>query len=210
MSSSVSLEEKVEALIKSYQTILSLNQELKQQNDYMSNANKDLRRQNEYLQRQLDKSMKMKQKALTSPSRSNHGEMREVKRQHCEFEDEAKPRRLPRRKWHPIPNSNDFRVDILEFKGKLDSNEFLEWLHIVEHIFEYKVVPEDIKVKLVALRLRKYASLWWTNLCCKGTRDYKDKIRTWEKMKAKLKSSFCSPFTFKIVTHNFTIFFKEV
>jgi len=38
----------------------------------------------------------------------------------------------------------------------------LEWLHIVERIFDYKEVPEDKKVKLVALKLRKYASLWWT------------------------------------------------
>jgi len=45
-----------------------------------------------------------------------------------------------------------------EFKGKLDSDEFLEWLHIVERIYKYKEVPEDKKVKLVTLRLRKYAS----------------------------------------------------
>jgi len=31
-------------------------------------------------------------------------------------------------------NSNDFRVEILEFQGKLDLDEFLEWLHIVENI----------------------------------------------------------------------------
>ena len=56
-------------------------------------------------------------------------------------------------------NSNDFRVEIPEFKGKLDLEEFLDWMHIVEHVSEDKLVPEDKKVKLVALRLRKYASL---------------------------------------------------
>jgi len=80
-----------------------------------------------------------------------------------------------------------------EFEGKLDPEEFLDWLHTVERIFEYKDVPEDKKVKLVALRLRKYASLWWTNLCAKLIRERKTKIRTWEKMKSKLKAHFRPP-----------------
>jgi len=42
----------------------------------------------------------------------------------------------------------------------------------------------------VALRLRKYASLWWTNLCAKRVRKRKSKIKTWERMKFKLKARF--------------------
>ena len=38
-------------------------------------------------------------------------------------------------------NTNDFKVKVPEFKGKLDRKEFLDWLHIVEMIFEYKDVP---------------------------------------------------------------------
>ena len=56
-------------------------------------------------------------------------------------------------------NSNDFRVKIPEFEGELDPEEFLDWLHIVKRVFKYKEVLENKKVKLVALRLRKYASL---------------------------------------------------
>jgi len=51
-------------------------------------------------------------------------------------------------------------------------------------------VPEDKKMKLLALRLRKYASLWWTNLCHKRIRERKPKIQTWEKIKSKLKARF--------------------
>ena len=83
-------------------------------------------------------------------------------------------------------------LNVLECEGKLDPDEFLEWLHTVERIFEQKAVQEDKKVKLVALRLWKYMSLWWTNFCAKRTRDRKDKIRTQEKMKAKLKAQFLS------------------
>jgi len=66
-------------------------------------------------------------------------------------------------------------------------------MHIVKHIFEYNDVLEDNKVNLVALRLRKYATLWWTNLCAKRVRNQKRKIRPWENMKAKLKSWFLPP-----------------
>jgi len=52
----------------------------------------------------------------------------------------------------------------------LDPDEFLECMHTVERVFEYKDVPDDKKVKLVALRLRKCTSLWWTNLCAKRVR----------------------------------------
>ena len=68
-------------------------------------------------------------------------------------------------------NSNDFRVEIPEYEGKLDPEDFLDWLHTVERVCEYKDVSEEKKVKLVALRLLKYASLWWTNLCAKRVRE---------------------------------------
>ena len=72
----------------------------------------------------------------------------------------------------------------------MDPDEFIEWLQIVERIFEFKEISEDKKVKIVALRLRKYGSLWWTNLNAKRTRERKSEITTWDKMKAKMKARF--------------------
>lgn len=51
------------------------------------------------------------------------------------------------------------RVDILEFKGKIQLDEFIDWLQIVERIFDFKKFSEDGKLKLVALKLKKCASL---------------------------------------------------
>ncbi|GJX58273.1 hypothetical protein Tco_0289663 [Tanacetum coccineum] len=56
--------------------------------------------------------------------------------------------------WHP----NDIKVDIPEYDGKSDPDEFVEWLRTVERVFDYKQTTEDNKVKIVALKLRKYAS----------------------------------------------------
>jgi len=66
-------------------------------------------------------------------------------------------------------------------------------LHTIERVFEYKDIPDDRKVKLVALRLRKYASLWWANLNAKRLRERKARIHTWEKKKTKLKAWFLPP-----------------
>jgi len=64
-------------------------------------------------------------------------------------------------------NTNHFKVEILEFEGKLDPEEFLDWLHTVERVFDYRDVSDDKRVKLVASRPRKYASLWWKNSSAK-------------------------------------------
>ena len=67
-------------------------------------------------------------------------------------------------------------VEIPEFEGRLDPDEFLEWLQAVERVFEFKEILEDKKVKLVALKLRSFASLWWTSLLAKRVRQGKRKI----------------------------------
>jgi len=70
----------------------------------------------------------------------------------------------------------------------------LDWLQTIERVFEFKDFPEEKKVKLVALKLRKYASIWWLNVVSKRVRKGKGKIKTWEKMKSKLKSKFLPPY----------------
>ncbi|GJZ18427.1 transposon ty3-G gag-pol polyprotein [Tanacetum coccineum] len=79
------------------------------------------------------------------------------------------------------------------YDGKLDPDEFVEWIRTVEQVFDYKETTDDNKVKIVALKLRKYASTWWSNVCLKRERMGKEKIRTWPKMKAKMKQKFLPP-----------------
>ena len=79
----------------------------------------------------------------------------------------------PRREAHL-----DFKVDIPEFEGQLDPDHFINWLQTVERVFEYKDIPDDKKVKLVALKVRRYASIWWQNIVSSRMRKGKGKIRT--------------------------------
>ncbi|GJU76537.1 transposon ty3-I gag-pol polyprotein [Tanacetum coccineum] len=57
----------------------------------------------------------------------------------------------------------DFKVDIPEFDGKIQPDEFLDWLHTVEKVFDFKEM--------------------------RRVREGRKTIRTWEKMKRELKRS---------------------
>jgi len=81
-------------------------------------------------------------------------------------------------------------VEISEFEGQLNPDDFLDWLSTAERVFEYKDIPDDKKVKLVALKIHKYASIWWNNVLEKRARKGKGKIRCWRKIRSKLRDKF--------------------
>jgi len=92
----------------------------------------------------------------------------------------------------------------------MDSDLFLDWLRMVKRVFDYKDISDEKNVKLVALRLPKYASICWANLVTKSIRKGKGKICTWAQMRDKLKAKFLPPITSKITTSNFIILNKEL
>jgi len=70
--------------------------------------------------------MKQKQKALNSPVESNQGDESEAKSHNPKLASEGDVQRRPRCEGRQTQNLNDFRVDIPEFKGKLDPAKFLD------------------------------------------------------------------------------------
>ena len=76
--------------------------------------------------------MKQKRRAHESPSTSKPKDPNEgAKSQYSEVEGEEanQPGQTPRREWRiPLSNSNDFRIELPEFEGKLDLDEFLDCL----------------------------------------------------------------------------------
>jgi len=52
----------------------------------------------------------------------------------------------------------------------------LDWLQIVKRVFGYKDILDDKKVKLIALKFRKYAFILWANVVAKSIRKGKGKI----------------------------------
>ena len=110
---------------------------------------------------------------LESPTTSNLEDLSEAKSQHSIYEEDEPRRPVCAKRPLININSNDFRVDIPEFEAQLDPKQFLGWLSTIKRVFEHEDVPEDKKVKLVALKLRKYASLRWINLCAKKNKKLK-------------------------------------
>ena len=75
----------------------------------------------------------------------------------------------------------------------MQPDEFVDWLQTVERVFEYKEIPELQNVKIVAVKLKKHASIWWENVKRKREREGKSKIKKWEKMRRELTRKFLPP-----------------
>jgi hypothetical protein len=82
------------------------------------------------------------------------------------------------------------KMDIPVYEGNLDGEELLEWIRALDTYFDYEDVEEDKKVKHAVTRLKGHATLWWDELQadrrCKG----KQKIKSWDRMIAKMKVKF--------------------
>ncbi|KAL3518508.1 hypothetical protein ACH5RR_021097 [Cinchona calisaya] len=69
--------------------------------------------------------------------------------------------------------SYDVKVDIIDFEGQIHLEDFIDWLASAKLVFNYKSILENKKVKIVAIKLKKYASIWWENLT--RQRDHEEK-----------------------------------
>lgn len=114
------------------------------------------------------------------------------------FEDEYKNPfavQRPQRRG-PVVEANSrrwesgFKLDIPEFKGCLQPEEFLDWVAAVEETLDFKEVPLDKRVSLVATKFRGRAAAWWQQLKQSRVRQGKQKIATWEKLLKQMRAAF--------------------
>jgi hypothetical protein len=82
-----------------------------------------------------------------------------------------------------------------EFSGGLDPNDFTDWLNHMERVFEYYDILDHMKVKIVSIKLKGRASVWWKQIRIQRTQLGKTKVKTWTKMKQKLQGQFL-PFNY--------------
>jgi hypothetical protein len=75
----------------------------------------------------------------------------------------------------------------------MQPEEFLDWVAAVEEILEFKEVPDDKRVSLVATKFRGRAAAWWQQL--KQTRVWQGKtnITSWTKLLKKMRPAFFAP-----------------
>jgi hypothetical protein len=86
--------------------------------------------------------------------------------------------------------SSKTKMDIPAYEGSLDAKELLDWIRALDTHFDYEDIKEDKKVRHVVTRLKGHITLWWDELQadrrCKG----KQKIKSWDRMIAKMKAKF--------------------
>nr|GFA76478.1 hypothetical protein [Tanacetum cinerariifolium] len=87
-------------------------------------------------------------------------------------------------RYHDDPiRSMGLKIEIPEFTGKVHPNNFIDWLSTAERVFDVRDILNKLKVTLVAIKLRKHASLWWDHVTKRRRIERKSKVETWEKMK---------------------------
>ncbi|GJW82985.1 reverse transcriptase domain-containing protein [Tanacetum coccineum] len=100
-----------------------------------------------------------------------------------------RPRRNQRednRRWE-----SEMRFNIPDFAGDtLIPKGFIDWLVEVKDVFEFKEVPENNRVSLMAIKLRDKASTWWQQLKLTRDRVGKPRIMSWQKMKKCMRANF--------------------
>lgn len=94
-----------------------------------------------------------------------------------------------------------FKVEIPEFHGGVRGDSLLDWMVSVEEILDFKQVPGDRRVPLVAMRFRGHATSWWKQLKTTRSRTWRLPIQTWEKLKKHLHATFL-PHNYDPLTYN--------
>ncbi|XP_074284012.1 uncharacterized protein LOC141608569 [Silene latifolia] len=89
---------------------------------------------------------------------------------------------------------DEFKLNELpEFTGGTNPEDYLDWERKIERMFDFKDLTDEKRCKFAILKLGKRASLWFEGLKAKRARAGKEKIASWEILKAKLRSRYVPP-----------------
>ncbi|XP_074303265.1 uncharacterized protein LOC141637718 [Silene latifolia] len=89
-----------------------------------------------------------------------------------------------------LARDKDVKVEIPDFHGSLNPEDLLDWFRSVERVFEFKNYDDRKAFKVAILKLKSYASLWYESMKHQRIRDGKEPVRSWLKLKKKLKEKF--------------------
>jgi hypothetical protein len=83
--------------------------------------------------------------------------------------------------------SSKTKMDIPAYEGNLDAEELLDWIRALDTYFDYEDIKEDKKVRHAVTRLKGHEALWWDELQADRHCQGKQKIKSWDRMIAKMK-----------------------
>jgi hypothetical protein len=86
--------------------------------------------------------------------------------------------------------SSKTKMDIPVYEGSLNAEELLDWIRALDTYFDYEDIEEDKKIRHAVTKLKGHAALWWDKLQADRRSKGKQKIKSWDRMIAKLKVKF--------------------
>jgi hypothetical protein len=81
------------------------------------------------------------------------------------------------------------RLETPLYYKNLNFKELIYWIGEMKKLFELKQVKYHMKVRFACTKLNIHASLWWDKLWLDRLSGGKEKIKTWDRVEAKLKST---------------------
>ncbi|KAK9668686.1 hypothetical protein RND81_13G078400 [Saponaria officinalis] len=125
--------------------------------------------------------------AITLTNQKKNRNVSDDEKSCVDSEDENQPKG---RKNTKNDDDRGLKLDIPDFNGDMDPENFLDWIRQAGRIFEYKGYDDRKQFKVAILKLTKYASLWYENLKKQRRREGKQKIESWVKLKKHLMKRF--------------------
>jgi hypothetical protein len=86
--------------------------------------------------------------------------------------------------------SSKTKMDIPVYEGSLNAEELLDWIRALDTYFDFEDIEEDKKVRHAVTKLKGHAALWWDELQADRRSKGKQKIKSWDRMIAKMKAKF--------------------
>jgi len=86
--------------------------------------------------------------------------------------------------------SSKTKMDIPAYEGSLDAEELSDWIRALDTYFDYEDIEKDKKVRHAVTKLKGHAALWWDELQADRRSKGKQKIKSWDRMIAKMKVKF--------------------
>jgi hypothetical protein len=88
--------------------------------------------------------------------------------------------------------SSKTKMDIPTYEGSLDAEDLLDWIRALDTYFDYEDIKEDKKIRHDVTKLKGHPALWWDELQADKRSKGKQKIKSWDRMIAKMKVKFIS------------------
>jgi hypothetical protein len=123
----------------------------------------------------------------------NVGDVSEAKSEEVEVEENATEDTAQARLIQAVSRiGTRSRIEVPMYEGNLEVEELLDWVCAMEKYLDYRDIKEDKMVKHAVTRLKGHATLWWDEIQAERRRNGKKKIKSWDRMVAKLKEKFIS------------------